>query len=77
MRFWKRKASIVQPRQVSTKQLELETAKEILQEVFHARPSDVEEMIQGRLEERSRHQEYEEEGLWPVSFCLGEYCNGT
>lgn len=46
MIFWKRKASIVQPRQVSSKQLELEIAKQILQEVFHARPSDVEEMIQ-------------------------------
>jgi hypothetical protein len=71
MRFWKRKTSIVQPRQVSTKQLELETAKQILQEVFHARPDDVEEMIQWRLEERSRRQEYEE-GLWQATFCLGE-----
>jgi hypothetical protein len=32
---------------------ELETAKEILAEVFGARPSDVEEMIRLRLEERS------------------------
>ena len=30
---------------------ELETAKEILVEVFHARPGEVEEMIQRRLEE--------------------------
>jgi hypothetical protein len=45
MRFWKRKASIVQ---ISKKQLELETAKEILQEVFHARPSDLEDMIHSR-----------------------------
>jgi len=29
----------------STSVLELETAKEILAEVFHARPGDVEEMI--------------------------------
>ncbi len=76
MRFWKRKASPVQPRRVSTKQMELETAKEILQEVFHARLEDVEDMIHSRLVERSRLQEYEE-GLWPVSFCLGECCNGT
>jgi hypothetical protein len=76
MIFWKRKASIVQPRQISTKQLELEMAKEILQEVFRARPSDVEDMILSRLEERSRHLN-EEEGLWPVSFCLGECDNGT
>jgi hypothetical protein len=67
MRFWKRGASIVQPRQVSTKQLELETAKELLAEIFHARPSDVEDMIHSRLEERSRHQECEE-GLWPATF---------
>ena len=31
--------------------MELETAKEILAEVFHARPGEVEEMIQRRLEE--------------------------
>jgi hypothetical protein len=31
---------------------ELETAKEILAEVFDARPSDVEEMIRLRIEER-------------------------
>ena len=49
MKFWKRKASQVRSRRVSSKQLELETAKEILAEIFHARPSDVEEMIQGRL----------------------------
>jgi hypothetical protein len=71
MKFWKRKANIVQPRQVSSKQLELETAKQILQEVFHARPSDVENIIHGRLEERSCRREYEE-GLWPVTFSLGE-----
>jgi hypothetical protein len=32
--------------------MELERAKEILSEVFHARPSEVEEMIQSRLEEK-------------------------
>ena len=69
MIFWKRKASIVQPRRVSIKQLELETAKEILSEIFHARPSDVEEMIQGRLEEKNYLVKCEE-GLWPATFCL-------
>ena len=49
---WKRETSLVPSRRVSTKQLELETAKEILSEVFHARPADVEEMILRRLEER-------------------------
>jgi hypothetical protein len=34
----------------SIRAMELETAKEILAEVFHARPGEVEEMIQGRLE---------------------------
>jgi hypothetical protein len=76
MIFWKREASVVLPRRVSTKQLELEAAKQILQEVFHARPSDVEDMIHSRLEERSRHRN-EEEGLWPATFCLGECRNGT
>ena len=38
---------------VNPRRQELETAKEILAEVFGARPSDVEEMIQRRLEERS------------------------
>jgi len=31
---------------------ELETAKEILSEIFRAKPADVEEMIQQRLSER-------------------------
>jgi hypothetical protein len=31
--------------------MELQTAKEILPEVFHARPNEVEEMIQSKLEE--------------------------
>jgi hypothetical protein len=69
MKFWKRKASIVQPRRVSSKQLELETAKQNLQEVFHARPVDVEEMIQGRLEEKNYPVKCEE-GLRPATFCL-------
>ena len=34
--------------------LELQTAKEILAEVFHARPGEMVEMIQRRLEVRSR-----------------------
>jgi hypothetical protein len=56
---------------VSTEQMELETAKEILQEVFHARPSDMEYMILSRLEERGCRQECEE-GSWPATFSLGE-----
>jgi hypothetical protein len=42
-----------------------------LKEVFHAKPGEVEEMIQVRLEE-SQPEEEREEGLWPREFCLGE-----
>ena len=49
--------------------LELQTAKEILAEVFHTRPADVEEMIQRRLEEKNSPVEYEDV-LWPATFCL-------
>ena len=69
MRFWKRESILVQPRLASTKQMELETAKQILSEVFHARPSDVEEMIQRRLEEKNSPIECEDV-LWPSMFCL-------
>ncbi len=50
---WKKEARLIEPmRSANTKALELETAKEILAEIFHARPADVEEMIQRRLDER-------------------------
>jgi len=69
---WRKEARPIEPRRrVNTKVLELQTAKEILAEVFHARPADVEEMIQRRLEERSGPEE-REVGLWPATFCLGE-----
>ena len=55
---------------VNLKVLELQTAKEILAEVFHARPADVEEMIQRRLEEKNSPVDCEE-GLWPAAFCQG------
>ena len=67
MSLWKR---LIEPsRSVNTKVLELEAAKEILAEVFHARPADIEDMIQRRLEERSWPEENREK-LWPVIFCL-------
>jgi hypothetical protein len=59
----------------SSKVLELQTAKEILAEVFHVRPSMVEDMLLRRLEERSQAVEQgplSEDGLWPATFCLGE-----
>jgi hypothetical protein len=55
--------------------MELETAKEILAEIFLIRPADVEEMIQRRLEERSLPDEksfWPEEKPWPATFCLGD-----
>jgi hypothetical protein len=45
---------------------ELETAKEILAEVFGARPRGVEEMIQIRLEESGPGER--EEARWPDRF---------
>jgi hypothetical protein len=76
---WRREARPIEPRRtVNTKVLELETAKEILAEIFHARPVDVEEMIQSRLEERDWLEEKEiwpeerEERLWPATFYLSE-----
>jgi hypothetical protein len=51
---WRREARPIEPRQAADlKVIELQTAKEILAEVFHDRPSEVEEMIQRRLEEKS------------------------
>jgi hypothetical protein len=67
---WRKKARLIEPRpMVGLKVLELQTAKEILAEVFHARPADVEEMIQKRLEEKNCPVKYEE-GLWPATFGL-------
>ncbi|TFH52700.1 MAG: hypothetical protein E4G89_01335 [Methanothrix sp.] len=75
---WKRQAKPIEPRPMVSRALELETAKEILAEVFHARPGEVEAMIKMRLEERSWPEEEniwpEEFGekLWPATFCLGD-----
>jgi hypothetical protein len=49
----------------------LEAAKEILSEVFHVRPVDVDEMLLKRLKERNPREE-SREGLWPAAFCLVE-----
>jgi hypothetical protein len=51
--WWDRRMPILQTLVINLRRQELETAKEILAEVFGARPSDVEEMIRLRLEERS------------------------
>ena len=54
---------------VSGKAMELETAKEILAEVFGARPGEVEEMLMKRLEEKSWEKE---EGRWQATFILSQ-----
>jgi hypothetical protein len=75
---WKQKAKPIEPRPMVSRAMELETAKEILAEVFHARPGEVEKMIKSRLEERSWSEEENiwpeecEEKLWPATFCLGD-----
>ena len=70
---WKQEASAVKPRRIINPRLmELETAKQILEEIFHARPSDVEDMIHRRLEEKSWNEESwkGEEEMWPASFSV-------
>ena len=53
------------------KALELQTAKEILAEIFKVRLSEVDEMIQNRFEAASSGSVVsKEEGLWPAEFCL-------
>ncbi len=73
---WLREARPIEPsRMVKPKHAELETAKEILAEIFRVRPSEVVEMMQMRLEERSwaaKQTHLSEDGLWPEAFCLGE-----
>ena len=55
------------------KAMELETAKEILAEVFRVRFSEVDEMIQNRFEKVSSQEACgEEDGLWPQEFWLDE-----
>ena len=56
---------------MNPKALELETAKEILAEVFKVRLSDVDEMIQNRFEEvPSQEVSLQKDDLWPQEFRL-------
>jgi hypothetical protein len=56
---------------MSQKAMELQTAKEILAEVFKVRISEVDEMIQNRFEAVGFEGVVsKEEGLWPAEFCL-------
>jgi hypothetical protein len=54
--------------------MELETAKEILAEVFRVRLSEVDKMIQNRFEVASNEDigSEENEPLWPQGFSLNE-----
>jgi len=56
------------------KAMELETAKEILAEVFRVRLSEVDEMIQNRFEVANNEDigSEENEPLWPQGFSLNE-----
>jgi len=76
---WRRQARPIEPRSMlSIRAMELQTAKEILAEVFGARPGEVEKMIKSWLEERSWDEEknicpkMREEGLWPATFSVGD-----
>jgi cyclopropane fatty-acyl-phospholipid synthase-like methyltransferase len=55
---------------MNPKALELQTAKEILAEVFRVMLSDVDEMIQNRFEAHLDEAHYEEDELWPREFWL-------
>ena len=75
MILWhRREAKPLEPKKkINLKLLELQAAKEILAEIFHARPEDIEDMIRCRLEERSCTWEQTplSNELWPEAFCLG------
>ncbi len=65
---WQCEARPIEPSQAFDPRLmELETATEILAEIFGVRAADVDEMIQRRLMARSRA----EECLWPATFSMG------
>jgi len=75
---WRHEARPIEPRRaVNFRRMELQTAKEILAEVFHARPGDVEEMIKKRLEESGPEERVGGGGgrrrsaLLPPVFCQG------
>jgi hypothetical protein len=73
--IWRRRqeARPIEPSQAFDPRLmELETATEILAEIFGVRVVDAEEMIQRRLvEKRLMERSLAEESLWPATFCMG------
>ncbi len=64
----------LKPKKINPRLMELKAAKEILTEIFHARPEDIDDMIQSRIEERECAGELmlSPGDLWPEAFCLGE-----
>ena len=57
--------------QMNPRALELETAKEILAEVFRIKISDVDEMIQNRFKAAGNDDMVpKDDGLWPREFWL-------
>jgi len=63
---WRREVRPLEPRRIiNPALLVLETAKQILEEIFHALPYEIEDMIQRRLGEKiwSKEARTEEEGL--------------
>jgi len=58
-------------RTVNPRRAELETAKEILAEIFCIQADEVEEMIRSRMEKRSWvAEQMHVDGTWPATFCL-------
>jgi hypothetical protein len=58
------------PHRKDVRAIELQTAKEILAEVFCIGISEVDEMIANRFS--GRHERQIEKGLWPREFSLEE-----
>ncbi|MEI6104991.1 MAG: hypothetical protein WCP70_13715 [Methanothrix sp.] len=55
------------------KAMQLQTAKEILAEVFRVRLSEVDEMIQNRFEAAGKDDAGSKENrLWPAEFWIGK-----
>jgi hypothetical protein len=73
LRHSRESKSMEAPCIVDIRYVELETAKEILSEIFRIRPNEVDQMIHTRLEDRRWAAEktpLREDGLWPATFYL-------
>ncbi|MGD0952584.1 MAG: hypothetical protein ABR985_09345 [Methanotrichaceae archaeon] len=72
--IWQRREAGTRYQEFNPRLMELGTAKQILVEVFHFRPWDVDEMTRVGFEEKSWSDEswQEEEEIWQREYCLGE-----